>query len=465
MGTPITYLSGGTMGYQSGVFKNATTALGFTFPLTSGYRWWNGVDTSSSQYLLYSDIHSVGQSTVANGRPTAWSTPDLTDQSLLNLINTLPERVGKGQFTSIFAALEWLQSTGTYFLIRKGLENIVQTSLRLYYDSGWYTSYAGSGTAVGDLSGNGRTGTLTNGTSFISNGVAYFLFDGTDDEIQINSQVLSGSDSFTVNCWIQSDPSEIGGTVFGNYPAGNLQIFYGSSFMGMWLNNDSTYVSDAPSFFKTAPVMITAVRSGSTTYFYQNGFLLKQGSSSSSIGNTTDFRLGVNTQNNEEFTGKISITQVYGIALTAEQIFQNYNAQKGRFGITSPVQNGMVLELDAANPTSYPGTGTAWTDISGYANNGTLTNGPTFSTSNGGNFSFDGADDYVDCGSNSSLNLGAMTISAWVKPTTNVSNFRMIIADESQGGVPWNYRLFLTQGGGILVYDIYGSQYSSISST
>ena len=174
------------MGYQSGVFKNATTALGFTFPLTSGYKWWNGVDVTSSQYLLYSDLNSVGQATVSNSRPTAWTTPDLTDQSLLNLINTLPERVGLPGFTSISAALQWLQNTGTYFLIKTGYENIVTSNLQLNYDAGWYNSYNGSGTAVYDISGNNRTGTLVNGTGFNSSGVGSFVFDGTDDDIRVS---------------------------------------------------------------------------------------------------------------------------------------------------------------------------------------------------------------------------------------------------------------------------------------
>jgi len=57
--------------------------------------------------------------------------------------------------------------------------------------------------------------------------------------------------------------------------------------------------------------------------------------------------------------------------------------------------DGLVLCLDAANPKSYPGSGTAWFDISGNSRNGTLTNSPTFSSSNQGYFSFDGTDDFV----------------------------------------------------------------------
>ena len=60
------------------------------------------------------------------------------------------------------------------------------------------------------------------------------------------------------------------------------------------------------------------------------------------------------------------------------------------------VTNGLVLCVDAANPRSYPGAGTAWTDLSKQGNNGTLTNSPTFSRNNGGRFSFDGSKVFFD---------------------------------------------------------------------
>jgi len=59
------------------------------------------------------------------------------------------------------------------------------------------------------------------------------------------------------------------------------------------------------------------------------------------------------------------------------------------------VSDGLVLCLDAANRKSYPGSGTTWFDLSGSNNNGTIANGPTFSSSNGGIFQFDGIDDNV----------------------------------------------------------------------
>lgn len=57
--------------------------------------------------------------------------------------------------------------------------------------------------------------------------------------------------------------------------------------------------------------------------------------------------------------------------------------------------NGLVLSLDAANPKSYPGTGTAWNDLVS-SNNSTLINGPTFNSANGGSIVFDGVNDYAE---------------------------------------------------------------------
>ena len=58
------------------------------------------------------------------------------------------------------------------------------------------------------------------------------------------------------------------------------------------------------------------------------------------------------------------------------------------------VTDGLVFYVDAANKVSYPGSGTTWTDLAG-SNDGTLTNGPTFDSGNGGSIVLDGSNDYV----------------------------------------------------------------------
>jgi hypothetical protein len=84
------------------------------------------------------------------------------------------------------------------------------------------------------------------------------------------------------------------------------------------------------------------------------------------------------------------------------------------------VTDGLVLSLDAANIKSYVSGSTTWYDKSGNGNNGTLTNGPTFDSNNGGNLVFNGTNQYIDCGSSSLLNFGTgnYTIGVWFKIKT-----------------------------------------------
>ena len=86
------------------------------------------------------------------------------------------------------------------------------------------------------------------------------------------------------------------------------------------------------------------------------------------------------------------------------------------------VSNGLVLALDAANKLSYPGSGTAWKDLSGNNNTGTLTNGPTFSANNQGSIVFDGTNDYVDIANSTSLNPSYITLMSWIKITSFSAN-------------------------------------------
>jgi hypothetical protein len=75
--------------------------------------------------------------------------------------------------------------------------------------------------------------------------------------------------------------------------------------------------------------------------------------------------------------------------------------------------DGLVLALDAGNTKSYSGSGTTWTDLSGNNNTGTLINGPTYSSANGGFIVFDGTNDYASItGSNT---VSSVTFSVWLK--------------------------------------------------
>ena len=97
------------------------------------------------------------------------------------------------------------------------------------------------------------------------------------------------------------------------------------------------------------------------------------------------------------------------------------------------VTDGLVLNLDAAKVDSYPGTGTTWYDISGNNNNGTLTNGPTFSgIGKQASIVFDGVDDFVS-GSGTILTTQG-TIITWFKTSNTYSNNYLLSLPFNTGG-------------------------------
>ena len=85
------------------------------------------------------------------------------------------------------------------------------------------------------------------------------------------------------------------------------------------------------------------------------------------------------------------------------------------------VKDGLVLYIDPGSPNSYfDKSSTVIKDISGNNITGTLVNGPTFNSANGGAIVFDGSNDYVNLGINPSCySPTGFTIDAWVKLTNN----------------------------------------------
>jgi hypothetical protein len=94
------------------------------------------------------------------------------------------------------------------------------------------------------------------------------------------------------------------------------------------------------------------------------------------------------------------------------------------------VTSGLVLALDAADQNSYVSGSTIWNDMSGNGNTGTLTNGPTFNSTNGGSIVFDGVNDYINLQKPSSLNFGtsSFTVSIWFYTATG--NVAALLADK-----------------------------------
>lgn len=107
------------------------------------------------------------------------------------------------------------------------------------------------------------------------------------------------------------------------------------------------------------------------------------------------------------------------------------------------VTDGLVLCFDAANPRSYISGATVWNDLTYNASGGTLTNGPTFSSSNGGSIVFDGVDDYVNLGNSSIITtFTQLTINCWVRLTslpTSSNQGRVIIRGDDSYRLYWYF--------------------------
>ena len=116
-------------------------------------------------------------------------------------------------------------------------------------------------------------------------------------------------------------------------------------------------------------------------------------------------------------------------------------ANKGNLAMSaaagSIITTGLMLYLDAGNASSYPGSGTAWTDLSGNGNNGTLTDGPTYSATNGGSIVFDGTNDFVQC--LGSITVTAATFVSWIRRNGNQGTYDGILFSRGTNTTGMNF--------------------------
>jgi len=100
--------------------------------------------------------------------------------------------------------------------------------------------------------------------------------------------------------------------------------------------------------------------------------------------------------------------------------------------------SSLKLFIDAGNPLSYSGSGTTVIDLIG-TQNGTLINGVGYSSSNGGYFTFDGTNDYIDFGTNTAIQpVSTATYSCWAKINGQ--------------GTLWSFSNYTISRGGILTW-------------
>lgn len=129
------------------------------------------------------------------------------------------------------------------------------------------------------------------------------------------------------------------------------------------------------------------------------------------------------------------------------------------YNAASVVRDGLVLQLDAANIKSYPNSGTLMWDMSGYDNDGTLVNGPTYNPTNRGTITLDGINDTIDCGQIPVIGsaLVGLTIEVMVKPLSTSTG--CIITN---GLTHDTNTFYLMKTATHFTFSVYGSSYDTV---
>ena len=297
----------------------------------------------------------------------------------------------------------------------------ISDSTALYVDMATGTSYLPSEPSrLFNLTTAFGTGTLINSPSYdVSDGVDSLRFNGTNQYVLGNSNLgISGNAAFTIGGWVKMNslPGDYTSFIGNNSTGTNLgglaiTMFQGRPALDFW--NTRWRASSALNTNTWYHIMITKAAGAvsTTTKIYINGVevagALEGTDGTPNIANSA-WVLG-RFDSTRYFDGNISSAVAYTRVLTAAEVLALYDAQKSKI-------TPMLFSLNAANSSSYSGSGTAWNDISGSANNATLFGSTTFNSADPKSISFSGGS-YGRF--NSQVPWGSVTnftVNVWVRP-------------------------------------------------
>jgi len=230
--------------------------------------------------------------------------------------------------------------------------SIVSDGLVFYLDAANTRSYSGSGvTTNGLVAGIGAT--LINGVGFTSANNGVFVLDGTNDYVSVPNGFTSyfkSNDYWSVDLWVKLLNQTVGepvlvsaGPNIGYFDlfleVGDNQIYFAAG-----RGSDTGYIQNqnvsntlgynlAARYFN-----IVFIKSGSTTGSVSvnsiNIPMSNSGGGLSSMPNINeDLRIGTFRQSGFELHGNIGQVKIYSRALTEQEILQNFNATRFRYGI------------------------------------------------------------------------------------------------------------------------------------
>ena len=124
----------------------------------------------------------------------------------------------------------------------------------------------------------------------------------------------------------------------------------------------------------------------------------------------------------------------------------NYVEPVAPFQAPAIVSGSLKLYLDAANPSSYPGSGSRWTDLSENKFNVTLINNPTYNAGNGGSIFTNGNNQYAISPYFGSA-TDSYTYSAWFKNDNNSEPKYLLSRGRDLEGNGWSIQLQISSSG------------------
>ena len=224
-----------------------------------------------------------------------------------------------------------------------GIKPIVTSGLVLCLDAANRKSYPGSGTTWTDLSGRGNNLTAINSPSWNSSGyfstgaTGYFSGSGT-------SSIPIGNSNYTMMAWVRVTGSWVDGNKgiisIGGFESGNQSnaLRTNSSSLGQfshfWWANDLLITNNNAGLSVGTWFMATAQFDGTNRRVWANTTNVGSDTPGSSHNVTSTTIQVAKTYATEYLQGDIATAQIYNRALTATEIAQNYNALKGRYGLS-----------------------------------------------------------------------------------------------------------------------------------
>jgi hypothetical protein len=223
-----------------------------------------------------------------------------------------------------------------------------------YYDCGYGCQYYSSDPGCtpcynqwNDLSPSACKGVLTNSPVFNSRDGGVIDFDGVNDYVNITNFNNKPTTQITTEAWIKPTRASVGtGTVRGGAVSSTNSMYLGiidsvdggSTFAMHWANqtSNSRIYNWNGSIPNNAWSYLAGTYDGSTMKAYLNGVEIYSAAQTGTIPDATyvvGTYGGALTDGVHNFNGDISVARIYNKGLSAAEVLQNFNAERGRFGI------------------------------------------------------------------------------------------------------------------------------------